>query len=193
MDKEKGLFGLITSDVIQWLYLSVHRPVPVSAYGHTRDVGVQCRDDQDGVKTIRAAITNPVHTVKISWSLGNSTQAGEPILFKIERINEKYSIAISVNNQTSTINLGGLLPSTSYTTRYYAFMYRILRDKGSSFHTNVRKLFYLCDIVITVLVVNSLLMISCICVSVCRSTLAVASSIQITLASVRRARARHIS
>lgn len=52
---------------------------------------------------------------------------------------------------------------------------------------------YLWAIVMTVLVVNSLLMVSCMCVSVCRSTLAVASSMQITLASVSRARARHTS
>ena len=52
---------------------------------------------------------------------------------------------------------------------------------------------YLWAIVMTVLVVNSLLMVSCMRVSVCRSMLAVASSMQITLASVSRARARHTS
>ena len=95
-----------------------HRPIPMttalSYCNHAKDAGVHCRDDQGQVKTVSATIINPVHTVLISWLLGNSTQAGVPIMFKIECYSEKHSIAISVSNQTSTISLGGLLQSTSY-------------------------------------------------------------------------------
>ena len=91
-----------------------HRPTPVNSCNHTRDAGVQCRDDQGEVKTISATIINPVHTLMITWSLGNSTRAGAPIMFKIECFSEKHRIAITVSNQTSTTNLEGLLPSTSY-------------------------------------------------------------------------------
>ena len=91
-----------------------HRPTPVNACDHTRDASVRCRDDQGEVKTISATIINLVNTIMISWELGNSTQAGVPIMFKIECFSEKHSIVISVSNQTSTVSLGGLLPSISY-------------------------------------------------------------------------------
>ena len=94
-----------------------HRPIPmimVNSCDHTKDAGVQCRDDQGQVKTVRTTIINPVHTVLISWELENSTWAGVPIMFKIECYSKKHSIVISVSNQSSTIRLGGLLPSTSY-------------------------------------------------------------------------------
>ena len=92
-----------------------HQPNPQRSCTHIRDAGVRCRDDQGEVKNISAMITNPVGTVMISWLLGNSTQAGELTMFKIECFSEKHSIAISVSNQTSTVNLGSLLSSTSYT------------------------------------------------------------------------------
>ena len=92
----------------------LHRAVPVTYCTRARDAGVLCRDDQGEVKTINVTIINPVHTVMISWVLGYSIRAGVPTTFKIECYNEKHSIAISVSNQTSTINLEGLLPSTSY-------------------------------------------------------------------------------
>ncbi len=120
--KEKVLFGLKMSDVMQKetrLYLNVHvsPQLQENQCDHTKDTGVQCRDDQGEVKTISATIVNPVHTVTvvISQSLGNSTQAGVPTMFEIECFSEKHSIAISVSNQTLTVNLGGLLSSTSYT------------------------------------------------------------------------------
>ena len=95
-----------------------HRPIlltmSLTYCTHARDAGVLCRDDQGEVKTISATIINPVHTVMISWSLGNSTRAGMPTMFEIECFSEKHSIAISVSNQTLTINLGGLLPLNSY-------------------------------------------------------------------------------
>ena len=83
-----------------------------------RDAGVQCRDDHGEVKNVRATnIINPTHMIMVSWELGNSTRAGVPTVFEIECFStrhEKHSIAISVDNRSSTINLGGLLPSTSY-------------------------------------------------------------------------------
>ena len=93
-----------------------HRPIPIiqKPCDHTRDAGVQCRHDQGEAKIISVTIINPMNIVMISWSLGNSTRAGVPIMFEIECYSEKHSIAISVNNQSSTVNLEGLLPSTSY-------------------------------------------------------------------------------
>ena len=91
-----------------------YRAVPANSCNHARDAGVLCRDDQGEVKNISATIINPENTVMISWSLGNSTRAGVPIMFEIECYSEKHSIVISVSNQSSTVNLGGLLPSTSY-------------------------------------------------------------------------------
>lgn len=94
------------------------RPIPripiASSCDHTQDAGVWCRDDQGEVKTISATIINPGHSVMITWDLGNSTRAGVPTMFEIECFSEKHSIAISVSNETSTIRLGGLLPSTPY-------------------------------------------------------------------------------
>ncbi len=92
-----------------------HRPMPKMVCTHARDAGVRCRDDRGEAKNVSAMIVNPMHTVMISWSLGNSTHAGVPTMFEIECFSEKHSIAISVSNQTLTVNLGGLLSSTSYT------------------------------------------------------------------------------
>ena len=98
-----------------------HRPISETinrtSCNHSKDVGVQCRDDQGEVKNIKAIIINPgpVHsTVMISWEPGNSTSAGVPIMFEIECNSESHSIAISVSNHSSTVSLGGLLPSISY-------------------------------------------------------------------------------
>lgn len=96
-----------------------HRLPPIEmCLNHMRDAGVQCRDDHGEVKNVRATnIINPTHMIMVSWELGNSTRAGVPTVFEIECFStrhEKHSIAISVDNRSSTINLGGLLPSTSY-------------------------------------------------------------------------------
>ena len=102
-----------------------HRPISDTitriSCNHSKDVGVQCRDDQGEVRNVKATtIINPrpVHmhsTVMISWEPGNSTSAGIPIiLFEIECNSESHSIAISVSNHSSTVSLGGLLPSASY-------------------------------------------------------------------------------
>lgn len=93
-----------------------HRPIQLvrSHCNHTRDAGVQCRDDQGEVKNVKAMTINPGPAVMISWEPGNSTSAGVPIMFKIECNSESHSIAISVSNQSSIVSLGGLLPSASY-------------------------------------------------------------------------------
>ena len=97
-----------------------HRPISAiitTSCIHSKDVGVLCKDDQGEVKNVKATFINPgpVHsTVMISWEPGNYTSAGVPIMFEIECNSETHSIAISVSSQSSTVSLGGLLPSASY-------------------------------------------------------------------------------
>ena len=84
-----------------------------AACGH--DAGVKCRDEQR-VRNVTAHIVNTsntstAHTVQVT-SKQNLT-VDEPSLFKVECHNEQYSIMITVSNEISSTQLGGLI-SFSY-------------------------------------------------------------------------------
>jgi hypothetical protein len=57
-------------------------------------------------------------------------------MFEIECNSEAHSIAISVGNQTSTVSLGGLLPSTSYNCCVSA-VYELYTARRMCTHTRI--------------------------------------------------------
>ena len=84
-------------------------------YGST-GAGVRCKDDRLRVKNVHTAIVSTsMHTIMILWELQNFTEY-RPSSFKVRCFNDKlqHSIEFSVDNETFTTTLGGLLPSATY-------------------------------------------------------------------------------
>ena len=105
------------------LNCSRHELVPVNNNhcNHNSDISVRCilREDQRlknitiDVEIISAPSNVHTYTALISWMLYNTTM-NEPSSFDIKCSNEWHGIAMSVNGQTFTTHLLGLLPITSY-------------------------------------------------------------------------------
>ena len=78
--------------------------------------GVRCKDDRLTVKSVTTAIiSTSMPTVMILWEPQTITKS-RPSSFKVRCLNDKlqHSIEFSVDNETFTTTLGGLLPSATY-------------------------------------------------------------------------------
>ena len=84
-------------------------------------VGVRCMDAQrlNNIGTIIMSTTGSSHhIILITWRLdqNNTGRAiDEPRSFEVRCFNEWHSIKVSLSNTTFTTQVGGLLPSSSYT------------------------------------------------------------------------------
>ena len=87
--------------------------------GHHEDAGVRCNNNEEIMKNISVSIIRlstshvSAYTALITWTPQNTTRY-QPSSYKIECFNEQHQIKMLVNNETFSIELVGLLPSTSY-------------------------------------------------------------------------------
>ena len=80
---------------------------------HREDAGVKCNKDEDNISASLHLSTPCAYTALITWTSQNSTQH-QPSLYKVECFSRQHHIRMLVNNTTFSIDLFGLLPSTSY-------------------------------------------------------------------------------
>ena len=92
---------------------------------HSEDAGVRCTRGLDSslqsVKNVSINLTSVIsiqginlYTVLITWKLQNRSYQLQPSMYQIECLSNQHRIAISVNSTTFSVQLVGLLPSTSY-------------------------------------------------------------------------------
>ena len=109
---------------------------------HSEDAGVRCTGGLDSnfslqsVKNIMNVSVNltsvisiqgiNLYTVLITWKLQKRSYQLQPSMYQIECLSNQHRIAMSVNNTTFSVQLVGLLPSTSYnccvSATYKAYM-----------------------------------------------------------------------
>ena len=127
---------------------------------HYEDAGVRCtgglvydlNSSLQSVKNVSVNLTNIVsiqginlYTVLITWKLQNilSYQL-QPSMYQIECLSNQHRIAMSVNNTTFSVQLVGLLPSTSYnccvSATYKAYMPKGICVETVSSKTSVTQL-----------------------------------------------------
>ena len=104
--------------------------------GHHEDAGVKCnRDEEIIIKNISisscnirssttCAISTGTYTALITWKPLNMT----PSSYKIECFNEQHQIKMLVNNETFSLEILGLFPSTSYNCCVSAVHARIIHS-----------------------------------------------------------------
>ena len=80
---------------------------------HSEDAGVKCNKDKDNISASLQLSTPCANTALIKWASQNSTQH-QPSSYKVECFSRQHHIKMLVNNTTFSIDLFGLLPSTSY-------------------------------------------------------------------------------
>ena len=86
---------------------------------HSEDAGVKCNyKDENIIKDISASLqlSTPcvsAYTALITWTSQNTIQH-QPSSYKVECFSRQHHIRMLVNNKTLSIELFGLLPSTSY-------------------------------------------------------------------------------
>ena len=95
-----------------------HRELFMHSCHHSEEAGVKCNRDEDIMKNISASLqlSTPcisAYTALITWASQNTTQY-QPSSYKVECFNRQHHIKMLVNNITFSIELFGLLPSTSY-------------------------------------------------------------------------------
>ena len=97
---------------------------------HYEDAGVRCTGGLDSnsslqsVKNIMNVSVNVtsivsiqginLYTILITWKLQNISYQLQPSMYQIECLSNQHRIAMSANNTTFSVQLVGLLPSTSY-------------------------------------------------------------------------------
>ena len=78
-----------------------------------KDALVRCSDRQRvgnvTAHILNASSTGTIYAVLVTWE--QNLTVDQPISFEVVCRNEKHSIKITVSNETSNIQLGGLLPS----------------------------------------------------------------------------------
>ena len=82
---------------------------------NSEDAGVKCNRDE-AIKNVIARLSTPcvsTYTTLITWMSQITTQY-QPSLYNIECFNRQHHIKMLVNNTTFSVELSGLLPSTSY-------------------------------------------------------------------------------
>ena len=83
---------------------------------HREDAGVKCIGDEEIRKNISVRMSTSrvsVHTALITWMPQNTTQY-QPSSYKIECFSSQHQIKMVVNNATFSLELVGLLTSTTY-------------------------------------------------------------------------------
>ena len=83
---------------------------------HSEDAGVECSRDKEVIESISVNISKThasTYNALITWTPQNTTQY-QPSSYRAECFNEQHQIKMLVNNETFSLELVGLLPSTSY-------------------------------------------------------------------------------
>jgi hypothetical protein len=87
---------------------------------HSEDAGVKCNRNEDNIiKNISARLSTPcvsTYTASITWISQNTTREYQPSSYEIECFSGQlqHYIRMLVNSTTFSVELLGLLPSTSY-------------------------------------------------------------------------------
>ena len=83
---------------------------------HSEDAGVECSKDKEIIESISVNISKTharTYNALITWTPQNATQY-QPSSYRAECFNEQHQMKMFVNNETFSLELVGLLPSTSY-------------------------------------------------------------------------------
>ena len=83
---------------------------------HSEDAGVGCSRNKEIIESISVNISKThtsTYNALITWTPQNTTQY-QPSSYRAECFNEHHQIKMLVNNETFSLGLVGLFPSTSY-------------------------------------------------------------------------------
>ena len=96
-----------------------HNGLFVHNCNHREDAGVKCNRDEESITNISVNIIRlstshgSAYAALITWISQNMTQY-QPSSYKTECFNEQHQVKMLVNNETFSLEILGLFPSTSY-------------------------------------------------------------------------------